>query len=227
MISALAITEDRQQLADFTRNYYRGEDAVLAAPLSPITDIKTKADMATRRVGVPGYGLDTWMQKNLVDTNKMPSANLRHYKQAADAISDLKASRIDLVILDRLPADTYVSSGQAKPVGHSMYVQDYGIAVRQGSTLLPELNRVLAEVVADGTVNKLAEKYLAVPWIRCCPCRPRRRRPRSAHRGANGHTGALRLHGVPQGRDSGRPRRDPAAGGAAGPIVAQSLDCTE
>ena len=163
VISALAITEDRQQLADFTRNYYRGEDAILAAPLSPITDIKTKADMATRRVGVQrGTVYESWMQKNLVDTNEMPSANLRHYEQAADAISDLKAGRIDLVILDRLPADTYVSSGQAKLVGHSMYVQDYGIAVRQGSTLLPELNRVLAEVVADGTVNKLAEKYLAV-----------------------------------------------------------------
>ena len=163
VISALAITEDRQQQADFTRNYYRGEDAILAAPLSPIAEVKTKADVASRRVGVQRASVyESWLQKNLVDTGEMPSANLRHYEQAADAISDLKTSRIDLVILDRLPADSYVSSGQAKLVGQSMYVQDYGIAVRQGSTLLPELNRVLAEIVADGTLNKLAAQYLAV-----------------------------------------------------------------
>ena len=170
VISSLAITKDRQHEADFTRNYYRGEDAILAAPASPITEVKTKADVASRRVGVQqGSIYESFLQKNLVDTGDMPSANVRPYKKQSDAISDLKTGRIDLVILDKLPADTYVSGGQAKLVGQSTFVQDYGIAVRRGSTLLPELNRVLAEVDADGTLDKLAEKYLGLPANQVLP----------------------------------------------------------
>jgi ABC-type amino acid transport substrate-binding protein/predicted secreted protein len=170
VISAMAITKDRQQVADFTRDYYRGDDAVLAAPDSQITAIKTQADLASRRVGVQsGSVYETFLQKNLVQTGQMPEANLRSYRDISDAFNDLQTGGIDLVILDRLPADTYVSGGQARLVGQSMYVQDYGIAVRRGSTLAPELNQALAEVQADGTLDKLAEKFLGVPAEQVLP----------------------------------------------------------
>jgi ABC-type amino acid transport substrate-binding protein len=163
VISSMAITKDRQALADFTRNYYRGDDGILAAPNSPITEITTVADVANRRVGVVrGTVYEAFLLKNLVETGKMPAANLQSYLQWSDAMSDLQAGKVDLVIMDRLPAQTYVNSGAAKMVGHSTYTQDYGIAVRRGSTLLPELNRALAEVQADGTLARLAEQYLQV-----------------------------------------------------------------
>ncbi len=164
VIAAMAITDDRLAVADFTRAYYQGEDAILAAPNSPINTVAALADVAGRRVGVQrGTVYETWLKKSLVQTNQMAAANLQIYSKPEDAVRDLSTGRIDLVVLDRVPALAYAAQGQAKVVGKSLSVQDYAIAVRKGSTLLPQLNQALAQVAMDGTVARLAERYLQVP----------------------------------------------------------------
>jgi hypothetical protein len=42
-------------------------------------------------------------------------------------------------------------------VGKSQYTQNFGIPVRQGSALLPHLNRAPAAALADDTVSGLIE----------------------------------------------------------------------
>jgi ABC-type amino acid transport substrate-binding protein/putative hemolysin len=163
VIAAMAITDARLVQADFTPAYYLGEDGILAAPDSPITAITSADDLASRRVGVVrGTVYETWLKQNLIQTGQMPAANLQTYTKPEDAVAGLKPGRVDLVILDREVALTYENEGLGKLVGKSNYVQNFGIAVRKGSSLLPQLNKALAEVQADGTVARLAERYLNV-----------------------------------------------------------------
>jgi polar amino acid transport system substrate-binding protein len=169
-IAAMAVTDDRRAQADFTTAYYLGEDGILAAPDSSIAAVTSADDLASRRVGVVrGTVYESWLQKNLIETGKMPAGNLQTYTKASDAVRSLTPGHVDLVILDREVAQTYADEGLAKVVGKSNYQQNYGIAVRRGSSLLPQLNRALAEAQADGTVARLAERYLNIPPDKLLP----------------------------------------------------------
>ena len=163
-IAAISITPERASQLSFTNAYYVGQDGILAAPDSSITTIRSLDDLARLRVGVQkGTVYETWVRENAVKTGKMPVDNLVTYVSPDQGVLDLTAGQIDVFVLDRQPALAFVDKGQAKLVGEKVYPQVYGIAVRKGSSLLPELNRVLAEAQADGTMRRLVETYLNVP----------------------------------------------------------------
>lgn len=106
---------------------------------------------------------ETYLRKTRVDQGLRPKRNLFSYARLDDAVRDLQEGRVDLVLMDRMPALTLQSQGQAKVVGSSQGPQPFAIAVRKGSTLLPELGRALAEMRGDGTIAALAERYLQIP----------------------------------------------------------------
>jgi ABC-type amino acid transport substrate-binding protein/putative hemolysin len=163
VIAAMAITDTRLAQAAFTPAYYLGEDGILAAPDSPIASVTSVDDLTSRRVGVVrGTVYEAWLRQNLIQTGQMPTANLQTYTKPEDAVASLQRGLVDLVILDREVALNYENQGLAKVVGKSDYVQNFGVAVRKGSSLLPQLNKALAEVQADGTVARLAAKYLNI-----------------------------------------------------------------
>ena len=43
--------------------------------------------------------------------------------------------------------------------GVELSVEEYGIGFRKGSDLCTEVNKIMAELVEDGTLPALAEKY--------------------------------------------------------------------
>ncbi len=173
VIAAMAVTDERRAVVDFTSSYYQGEDVILAAANSMITAVAGRADLAQRRVGVQrGTVYESWLLRNMVQTGEMPAANLQAYSQPADALAALAARRIELVIMDRVPGLQQVAQGKAKPVGKSLYVQDFAIATQRGSALTPQLNRALARVLADGTAARLAESYLQIPEDQYTPVPP-------------------------------------------------------
>ncbi len=162
-IAAIGITPERARTADFTNVYYVGQDGVLVAPVSDISAIRSLDDLTKLRVGVQrGSIYQTWLWENAVQAGKMPPANLKLYATPESGMDGLASGSIDAFVLDRQPARQLADEGKAKLVGEGLYPQVYGIAVRKGSSLLPELNRVLAEAQNDGTVAKLVETYLNV-----------------------------------------------------------------
>jgi hypothetical protein len=74
--------------------------------------------------------------------------------------------------MDHKPADNFARQGKAKLVGYGLNPQAFAIAVRKGSSLLPEINRSLVEMVADGTAAHLIETYLRVPAAAVVPEAP-------------------------------------------------------
>jgi ABC-type amino acid transport substrate-binding protein/putative hemolysin len=162
-VGAMAITKDRLAQADFSQTYYVGEDGILAAPGSGITSVATKADVVNQRVGtIRGSVYEWFLTENLIKTGDMPAKNLFVYTRPEDAVQALGEGRVDLVILDREAALNYESQGLGTVVGKSQYTQNFGIPLRQGSTLLPHLNKALAAALADDTVSGLIEEYLDI-----------------------------------------------------------------
>jgi len=161
-IAALSITPERLSRVDFTSLYYAGSDGILARVDSPITSVTTTADMAGQRIAVQrGSVYEDWVKINLVETGKITSDQLVSYDKVENAVRDLRESRVDLVIMDLIPAQQAAVNG-VRLVGQGLIPQQYAIALRKGSTLTTELNRVLADALVEGKVNELIETYLKV-----------------------------------------------------------------
>ncbi len=161
-IAALSVTPERQAVVDFSNVYYVGQDGILAREDSIISSIEAASDVATRKLGVErGSVYESWAQANLVDTGLLPVNRLFSYQKAGDAVRDLKENRVDLVMLDLLPAEMFVEEGGVKVVGQGLNQQRLAIALPKGSgALQSEINSALTELQNEGSLADLTKQYL-------------------------------------------------------------------
>jgi polar amino acid transport system substrate-binding protein len=81
-----------------------------------------------------------------------------------DCLMEIKAGTATAAVLDWTLAKSMVGEGtdfsDLKILeGVELATEEYGIAFRQGSDMTAAVNDVIAELVADGTLPALAEKY--------------------------------------------------------------------
>jgi len=160
-ISAITITDQRRQFVDFTETYYASADALLANEGSSFDTITTINSIGGQRLGVErGTVYDSWASTDLVEAGLLSADDVFEYQRMGDAITDLRAGRIDLVALDLQPAKVAEASGGLKVVAEGLNRQSFGIAVPKGaSELLAQLNRTLVEMKFDGTLRQLSADY--------------------------------------------------------------------
>ena len=76
----------------------------------------------------------------------------------------MKSGKVDCVIIDNEPAKSFVAANEGIHIleGENEYaVEDYAICVKKGNTeLLNKINKALEELKADGTIDKIIEKYI-------------------------------------------------------------------
>ena len=161
-ISAISITPERATVIDFSNTYNVGLDGVLARQDSHIEQIKSPDDLVHFRIGVQDSSVyESWIRANLVLSGKMPATSLFVYISTDQALEDLKDNKIDLVLMDLLPAQVFSQKGGYKIVGQGINMQQYAIAAAKGSTsLLAELNRALGQLQSQGQIGQLAQQYL-------------------------------------------------------------------
>jgi polar amino acid transport system substrate-binding protein len=161
-IASLSITPEREAIADFSNVYYVGEDAVLAASGSGIGTVRSAADMAPYTVGVQARSVyERWVRTELIETGLMPEENLFLYARADQAVTDLVAGRVQLVMMDKLPAEVATRSFDLDIVGQGLNRQRFAIALPQGEeTLRREINRALTNLQNEGVLADLARQYL-------------------------------------------------------------------
>ncbi len=162
VISAISITPERAAAIDFSNTYYVGQDAVLASQDAKIQVINSIDDLAAFRLGVQNSSVyESWVRLNLVLPGKMPAANLFVYALTDQALEDLKENKIDLVLMDLLPAQVFAQKGGFRIVGQGINAQQFGIAAAKGSaSLLSEVNRALGQLQSQGQIAQLAQQYL-------------------------------------------------------------------
>ncbi len=163
-IAAISITPAREEVFDFSQVYFVSEDAVVAKPganLPPITKVE---DLATLRVGVQkGSVFEDWLDDQLVKTGLMPETNLFIYGDVKQAIPDLEAGRVDVLIMDRPVAELAVQEKGVQLVASGLHRELYGIAMAKGQeTLRTKINQTLSEMLRTHAIDDLAREYLHV-----------------------------------------------------------------
>ncbi len=161
-IAALAASPERAEKVDFTISYKPRIDAAIAMVGSGVT-LGGPEDFANYRVGVQSGGTNSkWVRENLVETGEMPEGNFFEYERQDQALLDLEAGRIDVVLTQAESAAEFAEDEDKEVVlvTTDMASADTVIAVPKGeSELKAELDEAISEIIEDGTRNELLRKW--------------------------------------------------------------------
>ena len=74
----------------------------------------------------------------------------------------LTSGKIDCVVIDNEPAKVFVKNNEGLKILDTEYIEeDYAIAVsKDNAELLEKIDAALGELIADGTVQKIIDKYI-------------------------------------------------------------------
>ncbi len=89
-------------------------------------------------------------------------ANVTEVAAQSDALLEVQSGAADVCVIDITMADAMTGEGTSyadlTKTG-ALSEEEYGIGCRLGSDTCTEINNIMAELKADGTLDKLAKKY--------------------------------------------------------------------
>jgi polar amino acid transport system substrate-binding protein len=161
-ISCFNYSEERAQLVDFSDPYHSSEDAFIVKK-----DFSGKFDQAEDaanfKLGVQsGTMQDEWITDELIDGGLMSESNLSRYERVDQAALDLLAGRIEVLMADDVPAQAIVNQHADLKIifREELYTGPINIVLPKGdSKLQADINRIIADLKAEGFIDKLALKY--------------------------------------------------------------------
>ena len=153
MLAGLSYREDRDEVVDFSDSYATGIQVVIVPEGSEVTLDNVGEYMIGTQRGTTGfqYATDDYGQDHVIG-----------YDNGATAVQELLNGTIDAVIIDNEPAKAYVAANEGLTILDGAWVEeDYCAAVDEGNTVLLEaINAALNEMIADGTVQTIVDKYI-------------------------------------------------------------------
>lgn len=152
---AITITEERAKSVLFTTPYDSGIQAIIVKEDSKIATVE---DLGAKGV-IIGVQQDT--TGDLLATDDFGDDHMARFNKAADAVQALITGKCSAVIIDNTPAETFVSQNKGlKVLPTSYYQEDYGFEINKNNEeFYKEFNAALEELIADGTVQAIKDKY--------------------------------------------------------------------
>ncbi len=156
--NGMTITEEAQEAASVS-NAYAENAQVVVMKEDVLDDYATIEDLEGLTIAVEGgsAGEEAAQEAGLDETNEIVVSNTQ-----ALALTEVTSGSSDACIIDLTMANSMTGEGTSNAnLSFSLRLQDeeYGIAFRQGSDLTDEVNSIMAELMEDGTMDALAEKY--------------------------------------------------------------------
>ena len=162
IVAAMSVTPERAQQVAFTDPYFSNALVFLAKKGSRF-DPSNSSDIDSHSIAAQRSTISSqWLEK------AYPKANMKLYDTLSNAFLDLGAGRVDAMISDKLPAIEWLSSPSGSDYvlkGEEIDINDnFAIAVRPNDKALQaKINTSLANIKANGTYDKINQKYFALP----------------------------------------------------------------
>ncbi len=159
-IQQYSITEDRDEVVDFSVGYYQVEQAVIGAADSPVASATSIGDLADTRLGAAIGTTSLDYVENVIGVE----AAVYDDNVAAKAAFD--AGQVDGIVFD-LPTAYFITAveiPEAQIIGVLPRVGDepeeLGLLFADGSPLVACVNSALEAMQADGTIDGLEDEWL-------------------------------------------------------------------
>lgn len=153
VLNGLELTDEHRQQIAMSRPYYAYAQQMVVRKTA--ADLRRLEDLKGKSVGT----LSATAAQRLLE--KLGGVEIKTYPGQVEPFRDLSNGRLDAVLLD-LPIVTYYLAKEPnlKRSGEPFALGYYGIGVRQeDKLLLAALNKALAELHADGTLEKIYARY--------------------------------------------------------------------
>lgn len=161
VMAGMTVTEERKEQVDFTQTYATGVQVIIVKEDSPITTVDDLSkEGANTKIGVQlattGDLYCTW------DIEDEGLGTVERYNKGADAVIALTSGKVDCVVIDNEPAKVFVQNNPGLKILDTEYItEDYAAAVsKKNPELKAEIDKALGELIADGTVKGIIEKYI-------------------------------------------------------------------
>ena len=152
--AGMSITKERLEEVDFSVEYAVSNQVVIVPMDSKITSID---QISNQRIAVQlGTVADSYVNENYKD------ATVIRQKKYLSMVEDLKAGKVDLIIMDLLPASEIVKSNDGlKILDEYLFTDKYGMAIKKGNKeLLDKVNDVLTRLMSEGKIEEYTIKHM-------------------------------------------------------------------
>ena len=157
IVGSMTITPEREKAVDFVGPYYHAGRGVFVAEGS---EAKTLEDLKGKTIGVTlGETHEKWARAQ-------GGWDIRTYKGLPELMLELKAGRVDAIVVDNIPVKVAVKESGEKITqldtpnieGGAVAI---GIAIRKDNPeLKAAMQKALDEMMADGTYEKIAMEWV-------------------------------------------------------------------
>ena len=154
VMAGVTVTDERKAVMDFSDSYATGIQSIIVPNDS---DIASPDDLAGKTIGTQrgttGY---------IYCSDDFGDENVVAYDDGLTAVQALNNGQVDAVVIDNAPAKSFVEANPGLKILDTAYAQeDYAIGVAKGNTaLLDAINGALKELIDDGTVQSIIDKYI-------------------------------------------------------------------
>ncbi len=156
--NGMSATEERQESMTLSNKYF--DNKILVMSLDKSINVKSSKDLKNYKVGTQAdsAALEAMQADKNYDSFQ---DNVSEYSTYDEAILDMKAGRIDVIVIDEVYA-LYNNKNKTK-----LYQSDfnfgadkYAVGFRKGDTeLASKVNDAIQECIDDGTAKKICEKW--------------------------------------------------------------------
>lgn len=154
VLAGMTVTDERKESVNFSDSYATGIQVIIVKEGS---DIAAYEDLEGKMIGV-----QSGTTGDIYCTDEFGQDSVKQFQNGALAIEALKNGQVDCVIIDNEPAKAFVAANEGLKILDTEYaVEDYAIAIAKENTeLLEKINKAMAELKADGTIDKIINKYI-------------------------------------------------------------------
>lgn len=156
--SATTVTPEREEQVDFSIPYYRAQQALTVnteeTPNIQSSDDLGRGDVVAVQRGTTG---ESYVRENF----RPRGVEVRSFPEAPATYIALEAGDVTAVLLDEPSAAEEVKTRPSLEVVETIDTdEEYGFGINpQNKALLREVNRVLQQMIDDGTYTRIYEKW--------------------------------------------------------------------
>ena len=156
VVSGMNPTEERAKVVDFSEIYYNSQHGILVRS-EDVDKYKTFADLEGVKVGA-----QLGSTQEQIARNEIPNADLQLLNNVNNLILELKAGKVDAVIMEKPVAEMAVKSNPELAVGTPIYEDKTGGnavgMAKNNPELLAKINEVIKELNETGKMDEYIVK---------------------------------------------------------------------
>jgi len=152
VMAGMTPTEERKQNVDFSQIYYEAKNAIVAKSGAGLT---TAESLNGKTLGVQLGSIQEQAAK------EFQGANVKALNRINEMIQELKAGRIDAILMEDTVAKGYIASNPDLEMNVLPNQEEAGsaIAFPKGSELLGQFDPIISEMKSNGELEKLIVKW--------------------------------------------------------------------